>query len=83
MAPQLFAYLGCCRKLEIDYGVQLREKDVKLSEGVGNWTPVYRVGVRGSPTIELWCEVIWIFDKDFFACIPEETSFSECLPERL
>jgi hypothetical protein len=36
MAPQLFAYLGCCGKLQIGYGVKLREKDVKLSEGVGN-----------------------------------------------
>ena len=32
----------------MDYGVKLREKDVKLSKGVGNRTPVYRVGVQNA-----------------------------------
>ena len=36
MVPQLFPYLRCCGILQMDYGVKLREKDIKLLNGVGN-----------------------------------------------
>ena len=48
MELQLFPYLRCWGILQMDYRVKLREKDVKLSKGVENWTLVYSVGVQSA-----------------------------------